>query len=246
MNSLETNTVVKPSAPINESHPSLESELNNEIEPDDSGWRNLGGKQVWKASWAEYDARKRRRLDQQKQAEKARKRRKRNAAQNSATKRPHRSSNHVNKCNNGSARDPSRTVFSSQQFCNRTLNRQNGNHCCEQYINNNNNERSVFSNHNRGNALNRNTPLFPLDSELLAAAKDQFSRPPPTSYRPTIRFQRGEVLNPYPTEDRPNTSNSMNNPYLQAISSNAHHLTQGHTPLSCEACTCRNACFRRN
>lgn len=46
----------------------------------------------------------------------------------------------------------------------------------------------------------RNAPL-PLDKELLAAARVQFSRPPPASNTPKfINFEKGETINPYRTE----------------------------------------------
>lgn len=54
-----------------------------------------------------------------------------------------------------------------------------------------------------------NSNNLPPDRILLAAAKDRFSRPPPFPYRPTptIRFQQGETLNPYPVDDEiPTTS----------------------------------------
>lgn len=51
----------------------------------------------------------------------------------------------------------------------------------------------------RTNYNQRNRELLS-DRELLAAAKDRFSRPP-TSYRPTIQFKRGEILNPYPSNE---------------------------------------------
>lgn len=80
-----------PEPPTPDSLPSLEVELNNinindpvpptpdslpSLEVDDSGWRLLGTRKVWKADWSEYDARKLRRLNQQKLAEKAKKKKK--------------------------------------------------------------------------------------------------------------------------------------------------------------------------
>lgn len=231
--SAKFSAIQTPSPSVTESHPSLEFELNN-IEPDDSGWRNLGGKNVWKASWAEYDARKRRRLDQQKQAEKARRRRKRNAVQNSTMKRNDRLSNNVNKSNNKSASGSPRMTFDN---------------------------RRAYPDRN----CNRNTRFLPLDRELLAAAKERFSRPSPAPYSPTIKppccaapvagssrrpvrfqsgetrnsgylayddshlikFQRGETLNPYPA-DRESSRNWTTGPPAKP-SVNNH----------CASCSCQ-------
>jgi hypothetical protein len=96
------------------------------------------------------------------------------------------------------------------------------------------------------------------DREFLAAAKDQFSRPPP-SHRP-IHFQRGEILNPYPT--------GAATTVLTPIAPRLFNLTPsgtssapvcssssvpGHEPVAvpttstapCQACTCRHSCFAR-
>lgn len=67
----------------------------------------------------------------------------------------------------------------------------------------------------RGAVTNKNshTPILPRDRELLAAAKEHFSRPPPPSsqhpYRPTIAFRRGEVLNPYFAANHSRTTNAI-------------------------------------
>lgn len=73
------------SPPSIETYPSLEAELNivnnkKDNSMDNSGWRKLGSRNVWKSDWTEYDAKKSRRAAQQKLADKAKKRNKRNKA----------------------------------------------------------------------------------------------------------------------------------------------------------------------
>lgn len=96
----------------------------------------------------------------------------------------------------------------------------------QQYVESNNSRAYPNRNqtHKRSNDK-RNTNALPLDKELLAAAKERFSGPPPAPYRPTIRFQRGEVLNPYPADER--------NPYLsdgQTSSNGTNSMTQRNSP----------------
>lgn len=129
-----------------ESPPSLEVELTIQTS-DNSGWRQLGSRRMWKSDWSEYDARKLLRLNQQKAADKAKLKKKRR----------------------------------KQKYSRGIENLSYRGNPCREFINN-----------------NRCINPLPLDRDLLAAAKDRFSRPVP--YRPTIRFRRGEVLNPYPTE----------------------------------------------
>lgn len=196
-----SSTEVESLDPTLDSPPSLNAELNAKKE-DNSGWRLLGTRKVWKANWEEYDKRQLRRLDQQKQAEKARRRRKRNATRNSTTSRNSRLENNVNNdCNNNYTNAPRRTVFGSRRYDN-----------------------------DNSNKSNMNANYLPPDRELLAAAKNQFSRPP-SNYRPTIRFEKRETLNPYQPD-------GLTNPQ--------HIMTQRSPPSPpCEACACKHSCFRR-
>lgn len=111
----------------------------------------------------------------------------------------------------------------------------NRNHC------NSYNENYATTNHCNYNNTNINNKYnqLPPDRELLATAKDRFSRPPP-SHR-TINFQRGEILNPYPAGDAP----SFPSPSAPA------HLTNWNAPgalsaAPCVACTCKHSCFPLN
>lgn len=91
--------------------------------------------------------------------------------------------------------------------------------------NNNNNNCNIRQNDNNV----RNAPL-PLDKELLAAARIQFSRAPlPASSEPKfINFQKGETLNPYPTEK--SASNVTTSTTTTATSAPKIH-SSGHPPL---------------
>lgn len=136
---------------------------------DDSGWRLLGSKKVWKADWKAYDLRQLRRRTQEKSAQKARNRRKQN-------KNNYNINNRLNGINHNSR---------------------------------NNNTHNAINNNKIRNFNVTNNNNLPLDKDLLAAAKDRFSRPPPPPFRPTVRFQRGETLNPYPVDnDIPTTSHT--------------------------------------
>lgn len=176
VNSLEIRTTSSPStaAPSN-----LGAEMSAKAanESDSSGWRMLGARNVWKASWAEYDARQLRRVEQQKQADKAKKRRKRNAMQ--------KNKNNINKINH-------RWNNSSNP------NIRNQNNC--------NNYRPAVFNNNNNNRHQKVGKMLPPDKDLLAAAKVTFSNPPVGNLR-GIQFRRGEVLNPYPVGNEiPQTS----------------------------------------
>lgn len=83
--------------PSTSSHGSCTS-LNRENDADNSGWRCLGTRKVWRADWTDYDARKIVRLNQQKQAAKAKRRRKQkinrnNTADNGMNHHPNDSRN---------------------------------------------------------------------------------------------------------------------------------------------------------
>lgn len=86
-------------------------------------------------------------------------------------------------------------------------------------INQNNYDRQINSNV-------RHTPL-PLDKELLAAARIQFSRPPSVNIGPKfINFEKGETLNPYPTKkSAPNVTTTT------TTTSTPEILPAGHPPL---------------
>lgn len=220
--------------------PSLEVEINN---ADNSGWRLLGTRKVWKADWSDYDDRQKRRLQQQKLKEAAKKKRdqRRMAYRNNNNNRIN-NSNHNNNNNNNNHNNNFNRVF-------------NNNHRCTNHSNNNFNQ-------------------LPPDRELLAAAKDQFSRPPPPlqNHHP-IQFQRGEILNPYPASDAPpsvpchtvptwptpGTSSSTPNQQMPrpglglASSSSSEPVPSAkmHSPgtttsaAPCQACPCHHSCFAR-
>lgn len=179
-----------------EAYPSLEVEM--EKSEDTSGWRLLGDKKIWKADWTSYDARKMHRERQQKLAEKAKQKRKRRNRLPQNTQQPARSK-YMNKSH------PRPTTVNGRNYNEPSYNR------CS-IIHQRNTSRNCYNRSNTNAAgdidFRTNTPL--LDRELLAAAKERFSRPPPTSYRPTIAFQRGEVLNPYPSDRQPNTPHRTN------------------------------------
>lgn len=130
--------------------PSLLEELNNEQNVDDSGWRLLGMRRVWKADWSDYDARKSRRLNQQKHAEKARRKRKQNTARNYSNVRNNIHSNslkHRNHRNMNS--DNGYSTNHSNIFGHRSIIRHNE----QDNINSNNKNNSSYQFHirNHGN-----------------------------------------------------------------------------------------------
>lgn len=192
--------------------PSLEVEFNDN---DESGWRLLGTRKVWKRDWTEYDARKLRRSNQQKQAEKARRRRKQHKAKNNNVM--HYKENKINALNYN--------LNATKSYQNNHTDRHNisGN-----YNYNPNNNRNLNLMGNRCN----NTAL-PSDRVLLAAAKNHFSGPS-TNYRPTIQFQRGETLNPYPVDYLPRSTQHIN-----------PMTTECSPKVLCEACCSQNLTFRR-
>ncbi|XP_053686425.1 GATA zinc finger domain-containing protein 14-like [Sabethes cyaneus] len=268
--------------------PSLYAELNagdeNENMVDNSGWRVLGNKKVWKASWLEYDQKESRRLEQERRAEQARSRRRRNRRNrnvahnnnvnnnrrqnnyNNNRRNINNNNNHRGNSNNNNVNFRSNSYYSNNnRNTNRNNRRQNNYNSNRSNINNNNNNHrgnsnnnnvnfrsnSYYSNNNRNtNRNNRNNnsnrnfnytrtqnqnTWLPPDRVLLAAAKDQFSRPP-ANYHPSIQFQRGEILNPYPVNGNLQRS-------LPAHTSDL--MAPGHPPGgSCDACSCRHTCFR--
>ena len=120
-------------------------------------------------------------------------------------------------------------------------------HVNNSFLNNNNSPNYNMANRQQNNVTNsynnqqhtnsnrfHANQLLPPDRVLLAAAKDRFSRPQ-SNFIPTIQFQRGETLNPYPANDE----FSLSQP--QMISDPAHLPTS-----QCIACSSRHSCLQRN
>lgn len=99
------------------------------------------------------------------------------------------------------------------------------------HFNVNRHNHSTTSHKNYYNTNSNNYNQLPPDRELLAAAKDRFSRPPTDDRH--INFQRGEILNPYP---------ACNAPSVPALPSWMAPGSSSTAP--CEAC--RHTCFPRN
>lgn len=238
INSMESKMHNTP-APAN----SLQGELNgynqqtNDIRPTTvPGWRFLGNSKVWRADWTEHD-------EQQKLAVQARQRRRNQQLRNNHNTRrfPHSSQRNRNR---GPSIVNTRDNNNNPRSSNFNYHHNNYNNHHNNYnnnIHNNNNKPWTpnlsyhHNNYNNNQGMlnfkgNRNSNNFlPPDRELLAAAKHQFSRPP-SSYQPTMQFQRGETLNPYPT-------NEVNMAFPGCSS----------TPsVSCIACSGQHTCFRRN
>ncbi|XP_053698918.1 GATA zinc finger domain-containing protein 15-like [Sabethes cyaneus] len=221
--------------------PSLYAELNagdeNENMVDNSGWRVLGNKKVWKASWLEYDQKESRRLEQERRAEQARSRRRRNRRNRNVA----HNNNVNNNCRQNNYNNNRRNINNNNNNHRENSNNNNVNFRSNSYYSNNNRNTNRNNRNNNSNrnfnytrTQNQNTWLPP-DRVLLAAAKDQFSRPP-ANYHPSIQFQRGEILNPYPVNGNLQRS-------LPAHTSDL--MAPGHPPGgSCDACSCRHTCFR--
>lgn len=187
-----------------ESYSSLEAELSNvlsskktdssKITPKtNDGWRYLGTRKVWKADWSQYDAKLLRREEQEKNAEKARKRKKlnknklstqSNRTRNSNAEKRHSNKNSIN-INNNRNNSSNRNTFCRPEMQSSSSRGFNNQQC-----------KRVTWGANAG----RNS-LSP-DGKLLAAGKELFSGLSSASYRPSIQFHRGEVLNPLTTNGR--------------------------------------------
>lgn len=182
---------------------------------------------MWKVDWTDYDRRASHRLCQQKQAERARKRKKQ--------ARRHNKRNNTNRftpTRNPHSETDCMPSSSSSNFKNcHSINRRPVNVSRYDSSSNTDLPRTVFGSrrydHDNSVMNHRDSNYLPPDRELLAAAKHQFSRPP-LNYRPTIRFEKRETLNP----DGPKNS--------------YHIVAEGNQPGSCEACTCRHTYFHRN
>lgn len=108
------------------------------------------------------------------------------------------------------------------------------------YYNHNNNSIDRDFNYPRGHG---SRSLLPPDRILLAAAKERFSKLPepsdaPTTHRP-IKFQRGEILNPYPRHDEFPRSTPGRQPTWMP------HGCSSNSGTSCEACHTQHTCFQR-
>ncbi|XP_053686393.1 probable basic-leucine zipper transcription factor Q [Sabethes cyaneus] len=141
-----------PPSMVFDSFPSLSTELNNNEKTDSSGWRFLGTKRVWKANWEEYDARKLRRLNQQKQAINARRRRQRRARNNNT----HNVSNNVD--NGNSNQNHAFNHNNNNSNNNNYNNRSNNNY----RYNNNRSDRNNYNRNSRNNN-NRNNRIIDRD-----------------------------------------------------------------------------------
>lgn len=207
-----------------------------------AGWRILGSKKVWRSDWTEYDLRKRTRELQQKLKEKANKRKKaakrrNNNNKNDRSTRETQSSNqHNNNNSNNNSSNENKNKDNSSKKSHSSSNLWSRNHPpnCNNVSGyqgiNYSSSSSKMTQHSIGSSL-------PLDKDLLAAAKQQFSRPPGNSGPPPnkrgIKFQPGEILNPYPTAKQSPQKNSTTvsptfGPTLRTS------FTNNCTPCSCQ------------
>lgn len=189
---------------------------------------------------------------------------------------------------NGNGYSNYRRNFNSNNYNNRNFTtipyRTNYNNYEARFMNDNNNINRNSRNYNNNNSnsydnlnfnkhnyhTNNNYNQLPPDRELLAAAKDRFSRPPPNHqpmhfqggerinpanntlpslFAPTApthspymmtQFQKGETLNPYPVR-----ASSIPAPSATAHSTNL--MTPGTSSAPpCQTCTGRHLCFPQN
>lgn len=199
VNTLEANIgtarLIPKESPPNLLQELAETEAESESLQTSSGWRLLGSMKIWKADWTDYDARKRRRLNQQRLSEKAKAKKKR-CQRRYAEQFKNDGKNDRNKTNKFTTPSPHIRV--------------------PHFIRTSNNKMTTQRSHFALRDDDNHSFNLPMDRELLAAAKERFSRPPPTLYRP-IAFQRGEILNPYPASDRPTTSNTPNQSPMRLV-----------------------------
>ncbi|XP_055584976.1 putative uncharacterized protein DDB_G0282499 [Uranotaenia lowii] len=145
------------------------------------GWRFLGNKWHWKLDWTQFDAKQRSRRIQEKAAEKSR-------------RKKHNNKNSTNNNN----------INSNYNTNNKSNNNIKHN---VTHINNRNNNNNNNSNRNKNHRNSSNHPQLPLDKNLLAMAKTQFSGPPSSIEHPIaglstttskarfISFKKGETIN---------------------------------------------------
>lgn len=182
-----------------------------------SGWRFLGSKKVWRSDWTEYDAKKLRREQQQKASDKATKRRRDVSKKKRATTK--KDSRNQNKNKN------MRIDRNDRNISSRHPDQANNKHV---------NIRSSF--HYSKMPINHNQSHQPPPQCV------HFSRPP-TRYRPTIQFHRGEMLNPcvaypaYPASD-------VHMPPA-AVASTSAAAVRSAPVASCDSCS-RHWCFLKN
>ena len=136
--------------------PSLATELNLD-NANNSGWRFLGSKKVWKADWTDYDERKRRRLVQLKNADAARRRRnRRQQAYNNNTNNNNRNGNNYNNRNNNNHLNNNDNYNRNNNIYNHRSNNNHQNRNNNNYNHNNN----IYNNRSNNNHQNRNNNNF--------------------------------------------------------------------------------------
>lgn len=208
---------------------SLENELNainnlqstsapleiNNIQPvDQSGWRLLGTRNVWRADWTNYDKRKLHRLKQQKQAENARKRKKqaRNGNSNNTHHRSHTS-----------------------RPTNFQYNRYN-HHVNTSY--NNDGALNIMRGHSGSSLLPPDRILLAAAKEKFSKPP-RSSSDAPITHRP-IQFQSGEILNPYPTHEEFPRSTTSRQPNWMSPGCSANSATPCEACQAQHSCFRRN------
>lgn len=166
-------------SPINTNNSTNQLTNTSQLNP---SWRMLGNKKVWKRDWTAYDVKQRSRRLQEKNEEKARRRRKQRKEHHQET-----FNNFDNESNNNDEKS-NKNINNNFKSSNNNINSDS-----------NNNNTTLTS-----TALMNSTRAYkalPLDKELLAAARVQFSRPPNTDNVPKfINFEKGETINPYRVE----------------------------------------------
>ncbi|XP_055543137.1 GATA zinc finger domain-containing protein 16-like [Wyeomyia smithii] len=179
---------------------------------DHSGWRLIGSTKRWKADWRFFDEKTKRREEQDRIRFRAwRNRQKRSRQRNRASRisnlpnRNHVYSNNNNNNNYHRGQNINFNTNSNRRYTNPNVNNSVlNNHNSPNYnmVNKQQNNGTNYHNdrqHTNSNRFHANQ-MLPPDRVLLAAAKDRFSRTQ-AYFIPTIQFQRGETLNPYPAND---------------------------------------------
>lgn len=192
------------SSPSSHSRQNLTQNRTSIVSLSPGEWRTLGARMIWRADWSEYDARKLRRMNQQKEAAKAKK-------QRQQRERNHFLNNISNTCS---------TNFRTQNLA---------------HTSNTMHHSAMQRNQIRSHDYDNSNQL-PTDRELLACAKERFSRPG-VGYRP-INFLRGETLNPYPAAPTPAVPMSPVPAHLSNL------MIPGSSTMG--RCTCGNSGFAQN
>ncbi|XP_055522827.1 putative uncharacterized protein DDB_G0286901 [Wyeomyia smithii] len=201
---------------------------------DHSGWRLIGSTKRWKADWRSFDEKTKRREKQDRIRFRAWRNRNHVYGNNNNNNSNNNNNYHRGQNNNFNTNSNRRFTNPNRHVNNSFLN----NHNSPNYNMVNRQQNNGTSSHNDRQHTNSNrfhaNQLLPPDRVLLAAAKDRFSRPQ-ANFIPTIQFQRGETLNPYPAND----AFPLSQP--QMISEH------GHPPTSqCIAYSSRHSCLQRN